>query len=234
MPAIIGAQPASLSLQASARDMLKQLNVEVRGKTAPQFSKSGVLLIANHITAIDLFIMGSLTRQPFYFIGSQILLGLGGKWLQHIMPIYLSASRTRNLWDWPRKIVWRYRERITDEAQAHAYNLKVMEEAAQLLAKGETVLMFPSGRSLRGKWANGVGYLVHSLKNSPVKVALASIQPLPMYVHFFEFLPVWVLRLFPKVTAQVKWVSVFDLHEPEIQDLTPREITQWLREKVRG
>lgn len=231
LPDIVAAQPATLTLQESAQDLLKKLRVKVSGKLTPQVPHTGILVLSNHLSALDLFIIGAQTPRPFFFVGSQLLRGLGGTWLNHIMPIYLSASRAKHWWDWPRKVVWHYRERVTSSDKAHAHNLTMMEHASHLLMTGQTVLLFPTGRSLRGRWANGVGYLLKSLAGSRVKVVFAHIRPMPWWVHVVEFMPGWVVRWLPWVQTRVTWAPLLDINLKELRGLEPREVTTWLKDK---
>lgn len=173
-------------LPLAVKESFEKYGVRISAEFSQQtteevLTNNPVLLVATHPQIIDVAaVLGALpaTRRDVFLLGNSLYLGSGENAREHLIPIYGVANQTtKNL----RSRLWRstgFEPSPPRPLQSARLNLASLRTASQRIKEGGLVVVFPDGsKEAGGKWFNGVGELVKSLKeNHNVRVVFASVS----------------------------------------------------------
>ena len=129
---------------------------------------SGVI-VANHPAEADvLAILSAIKNRKdvFLIINSQFK-KLIPELDKYLIPVYISNKLTENLVG--RIKLWflskiKKLDRYSREEE-HKKNIESIKMAIEKINKGGLVIIFPSGGNEKHGWFNGIGHLIHGIKN---------------------------------------------------------------------
>ena len=132
-----------------------------------------VLLICNHPHDIETFALGAALpdREGLFFIGSHNLQGIGDNLAAHIIPVYIGKHEKGEGKQFKLSVRVGRRFKLgpdMSEEEAHQRNEQSIITAAEKIAQGHLVVIYPEGpKGKEGKWMDGIGYLLYHLCNTP-------------------------------------------------------------------
>ena len=171
-------QSESLGLRLASQTTLDFLGVslELHG----QFATTGAqLIIANHPSSLDgLILLSQIPREDVYTVAAVANSRFGPTFTDHMLPVYLSHQPKHYLIDYLRIPVVTRMEGNVSREEAMTRNRATIDEAAQRLNNGQTVIIFPGGSnpSPRNPWKKGVGFLLKSLSDPDTQIVFAHIE----------------------------------------------------------
>ena len=157
----------------AVRKLVKKCNTKIEVKSNKEINKvlkkfSGIV-VANHPSGADVFAILSAikNRKDVFLIATSSLEKMITKLDKHLIPVYISNREVKTLegrikakiFDWFNKTP-KY-----ELGEEHQKNIKSMEIAIEKINSGGLVIIFPDGGDKKHGWFNGIGHLIHGIKN---------------------------------------------------------------------
>ena len=164
---------AEKGLSTAMKKILNRCNTQVVVKSNKEINKilknfSGIL-VANHPAEADvLAILSAIkNRKDVFLIINSSFKKLLPTLDQHLIPVYI-YNRACEHFDGKikLKILSLFNKiEVYSKEEEHQKNLESMALAVEKINNGGLVIIFPDGGDKKHNWFNGVGHLIHGVKN---------------------------------------------------------------------
>jgi 1-acyl-sn-glycerol-3-phosphate acyltransferase len=162
---------------ATIRKLLKKFNTNLivnTTKTIDDVLKNGSgIIVANHPAEADvLAILASIKqRNDFYLIINSNLTKIIPELDKNLIPVYinnkLSLFFDGRFKTWVLSLFHKF-EQFSKEKEKEK-NIESIKLAIKKINQGGLVIIFPDGGNKKKDWFNGIGYLIHGIKNKKNK-----------------------------------------------------------------
>jgi len=230
---IINNDIRDLGLPLGIRKFAKKCNTKIlvqsNKKVKNILSNGSGIIVANHPAEADvLAILGALKkREDVFLIINSSFRKIIPKLDKHLIPVYLDSKGFKNFGGKIKTKILRifHKTEIFKKEIEREKNIKSIKNAISKINKGALVIIFPDGGNKRDNWFNGIGRLVHGIKNKKSFIVRAHIKGTSNfdYLRLFPFLG----KLLP--SFQVTFAKAVEIEK--IKKENPRETTLFLEKE---
>lgn len=155
------------------RKFLSKCNTKVEIKSNKEIDKvlkklSGVV-VANHPAESDVMAILSAVknRKDVFLVITSSFRSLIPELDKHLIPVYISNRITESF---EGKIKFKILNRLNKTPiytpeEEHKKNIESINKAIEKVNNGGLVIIFPNGGDKKHNWFNGIGHLIHGVKN---------------------------------------------------------------------
>lgn len=136
------------------------------------------LVVFNHHSPVDLFLASLIRRNDVSLLSAPGAMTIGGVVAKNCLPLFaLDRGMSHPLEAFRVRVIYRLRDGVTPEA-ANLINLTSLTRAADVVSKGGTVAMTPTGGTIArsDNWRHGIGYILKRINVLQTKMVLGRIQ----------------------------------------------------------
>lgn len=164
---------SEIGVVLAMKKFIKKCNTEIVVKSNNEIDtvleKLSGVIVANHPAQADvLAILSAIKNRKdvFLIINSQFR-ELIPELDNHLIPVYISNQITEDFWG--RIYLWifsRFKKMTKySKEEEHQKNIESISMAIEKVNKGGLVIIFPSGGNEKRGWLNGIGHLIHGIKD---------------------------------------------------------------------
>jgi 1-acyl-sn-glycerol-3-phosphate acyltransferase len=225
---------ADKGIHLAVKRLMKKCNTEVIVKSNKEIDKvlknlSGVV-VANHPAEADVMAILSAvkTRKDVFLIINYSFKNLVPELDKHLIPVYIYNRAAENLEGKIKlKILHSFHKTpVFSKEEEHQKNIESINLAIEKVNQGGLVIIFPNGGDKTHEWFNGVGHLIHGIKNKENSFIIRA---------YIEGTSNWdYLRLFPligKFLPKFKISFANPLRIDQVKKDNPKETTKHLESK---
>lgn len=164
---------SEIGVVLAMRKFINKCNTEIVIKSNKKIDlvleKLSGVVVANHPAEADvLAILSAIKNRKdvFLIINSQFS-NLVPTLNNHLIPVYISNRITKNLWGQIKfQFLFRFKKiKKYSKEEEHQKNIESISMAIEKVNNGGLVIIFPSGGNDKHGWFNGVGHLIHGIKD---------------------------------------------------------------------
>jgi len=222
-----------MGVVGAIRKFIKKCNTEVVVKSSREINqilrKASGVIVANHPAEADvLAILAAVKkRKDIYLIINSSLKKIIPELDKHLIPVFIY---NKSIESFEGKLKMKIVE-IFHKVAKHSLqeerdkNIKSINRAINKINKGGLVIIFPDGSDEKHGWFNGIGHMIHGIKNEKSFVIRAYIQGTSNW-DYLRLIP-FMGRFMPKFKISfAKPIKIVD-----IKKNNPKEITANLEDK---
>jgi 1-acyl-sn-glycerol-3-phosphate acyltransferase len=223
----------NIGVVGAVKKFVKKCNTEVIIQSSQEINKilkkaSGVIVVNHPAEADVLAILAAIKkRKDIYLIINSNLKKIIPELDKHLIPVFI-YNKAMESFDGrlKTKILGIFHKlskySIEEERQK---NIKSINKAINKINKGGLVIIFPDGGNKKHDWFNGIGHMVHGIKNDKSFVIRAYVEGTSNW-DYLRLLP-FIGRFLPKFKVSfAKPIKVEDIKKEN-----PKETTVGLENK---
>jgi 1-acyl-sn-glycerol-3-phosphate acyltransferase len=189
----------------ATRDLIGKCNTKIIVKSNKEIDKllkkAAGILVADHTTESDVAVILAAIKQRndvYLIINSSIEKLIPGL-SKHLIPVYVysKAAKTLNGRIKLKILSWFHKFEIYSKDEEHRKNMDSIEKAVKKINEGALVIIFPNGGAKEKDWFNGVGNLIHGIKNKKESFIFRAYIKGTTNWDYLRFLPL-LGKLLPK------------------------------------
>lgn len=161
----------------ASRHFLEKLNIELTYNHEIT-NHMPTLVISNHISVLDLLILRAIcAKDELYIVILSIWQNILAAIKRETLSVYLSNKPSDNIGDKIRNRIYTALEQDISREDAIKLNKQTISRASDIINKGGSVVMFPSGGKLdqESRWEAGVGNIINQIDNDKAQVIFVNI-----------------------------------------------------------
>lgn len=219
----------------AVRKFLKKCNTKVEIKSNKEINKvlkemSGVV-VANHPAEADvLAILSSVKdRKDVFLIITSTFKELIPELDKHLIPVYIT-NRIEGSFEGKikNKILNIFNKTpLYSKEEEHQKNIESINKAIEKVNKGGLVIIFPNGGDKKHGWFNGIGHLIHGIKNKENSFVIRAYIEGTSNWDYLRLLFPFIGRFLPKFRVSFAKPLRIDKLKKE----NPKETTMHLENK---
>jgi 1-acyl-sn-glycerol-3-phosphate acyltransferase len=157
----------------AVRKFISKCNTKIEIRSNKEINEvlksfSGIV-VANHPSGADVFAILSAikSRKDVFLIATSSFEKMISELDKHIIPVYISNREISTLEGKikSRVLDWFNKTPKYSQDEEHQKNIQSINKAIEKINDGGLVIIFPDGGDRKHDWFNGIGHLIHGVKN---------------------------------------------------------------------